>query len=329
MQQYRDNSNHLITDAYIRLEYVRSLTDLYGILDNETLKTNVTDLKQFVADLEEQEEKSPRNKDTSAIYGVVLSFLLDLESNNDKNLMLQLVERITTEQYPGLPFYSYVTKKGKAVFVNVYLCEREYSPQGIKTTIRATKDLYRDSETGKACSQDHANAVLYKRSGEVIRQSESKFTSKKNYFRYATEKQFTAAMTRLKAWYIRTYEKIAAVVLKVTISFKKFILNKTNRKAVAKIFNKALADMETMYRQRYTMLEELSDERDGQISRDKKRDLETIYKEVDGKIRSAASFTYKKRVTFSLDLDESKEKASETAELLKDYFMERLQTVTY
>ena len=75
MQHYRDNRNHLITDAYIRLEYVRSLADLYGILDSETLKTNVTDLKQFVADLEEQEEKSPRNKDTSAIYGVVLSFL--------------------------------------------------------------------------------------------------------------------------------------------------------------------------------------------------------------------------------------------------------------
>lgn len=326
MQQYRDNRGKLITDTYIHLDYIRSLTGLLSVFDNEPLQTNIENCKRFIADLEEQEEKSPRNKDTGIIYGVVLSFLLDQNSNGDQDVINKLADQIRGK-YPELPYYCYVTRKGKAVFINFYLCEREYSPSGIKIEVRAGKDLYRNSKTGKACKEGDADAVLYRRAGDVIRTTESKFTKKKDYFRYATEKQFLTIMGKLKQWYINVYERVLQITIKAGISFKKFILNKTRNKATARIFNTALAELEEMYKRRYNALEYLSDELNGQISRTQKGALERLYRMVDKKIRNAETFTYNKKIKFTLDLDAPREQANENAELLKDYFQAKLLTV--
>lgn len=328
MKQYRDNRNRLITDTYIHLEYIRTQRGFLNVFENETLRTNIKNPGQFKKDLIEQEEHSPRNRNTATIYGVVLSFLLDEETNRDKGVINKLSEQIA-EKYKALPYFAYVTEKGKAVFINFYLCEREYNPKGIKTTVRARTDLYRNRNTGMACKKEDPDAVLYKKAGETIRTTQSRFTSKRDYFRYATEKQFLTLMARLKQWYINIYERVLDIAVKTGISFKKFILNKTSNKATARIFNNALAEMEQVYKERYTVLEQLSDELNGQINRKQKGELERIYRQVETKIRNAETFTYKRKIKFTLDLTAPIEKAKENAELLKDYFRQKISKVGY
>ena len=297
MKQYYDNNHNLITDAYIRLTFIKETSLLDGIFGCDCLLTDIEDLSTFKADLVEQEEHSPKNKGKESTYGVVISFLLDKEKNSSKASIDKLAKEIV-KRYEDLPFYCFLTRKGEGVFINVYVCERRYDPKGMKIQVKASKDLYINSKTKKRCLPDDEDAVLFKREGEVIRETSSKFSSKVSTFRFASEKQFLLCMTKLKEWFIEIYKK------------------------AARVFNAALVDMEEMFNRYYEHLEGISDELNGQISPKLKGQMESLVGMIQAKIRNGESFDH--GIPFSLNLSSPPDVALVEADLLKTYFEVRL-----
>ena len=321
MKQYYDIHHHLITDAYIRLTFIKDPSLLDGIFKLECILTNIEDPFAFRTDLVEQENRSPKNKGKESTYGVVVSFLLDKEKNSDRVSIDKLTKEIV-KRYEDLPFYCFLTKKGEGVFINVYVCERHYDPEGMKIQVKASKDLYISSKTKKRCRPDDENAVLFKREGEVIRETSSKFSSKVSTFRFASERQFLLCMTNLKKWFIEIYQKVLDIVIRTGISFKKFVLSKLEYKKAAKVFNTALVDMEEMFNRYYEHLEGISDELNGQISPKLRGEMESLVSMIQTKIRNDDSFVY--GIPFNLNLSSTPDVALMEADLLKAYFEARL-----
>ena len=321
MKQYYDNNHNLITDAYIRLTFIKEPSLLDGIFSCDCLLTDIEDLSTFKADLVEQKEHSPKNKGKESTYGVVVSFLLDKEKNSGRASIDKLTKEIV-KRYEDLPFYCFLTRKGEGVFINVYVCERRYDPKGMKIQVKASKDLYINSKTKKRCLPDDEDAVLFKKEGEVIRETSFKFSSKVSTFRFASEKQFLLCMTKLKEWFIEIYKKVLDIVIKTGISFKKFVLSKLEYKKAARVFNAALVDMEEMFNRYYEHLEGISDELNGQISPKLKGQMESLVGMIQAKIRNGESFDH--GIPFSLNLSSSPDVALVEADLLKTYFEVRL-----
>ena len=331
MNRYRDRRNKLVTNSYIKLEYVKDIQALKDITKYEPVSSNITDFSLFCDDLLEYEEQgTSKRKNTSSNYGVLITFMLNNEAMAKGEVLDNLIDHIVS-RYGQLPYYAYVVQRGKGYYLVMYMCERYYNHEGLDIIIKAKKDSYKNKKTGKACLENDKDAYLYRQEGEIISHTVSKFTSKQRYFRFGNTSSFLKYMSYLKNWFMDICENVLKVAINKGISFKRFVVERAKNKGIARLYNDALIDFERIYDNAFSTLEAISDSLSGDIERHDRHELEDLYTLYNTKIKEGQGFKVKtsssRTFSYCFSLDNDYKTASDTIKAVKELFKSEIESL--
>lgn len=337
MRTYNLNTSkkqRLNTNCYINLEYIKDYNRLFNMFNSGIVDTNITDVNKFISDLVNYELESSNGKraDTLNNYGVLLTFLLEKE---EKPGNLVKLSREIAKNYGNLPYISCITTQGKGNYLQICFSERYYYPNGQIREVKAKKDSYRDAKTGKACNKEDANAVLWRKKGDIISSSIETFSSKVRYFRYASEQQFYNFIDKLKLFFIDLCKSILKAVNYTGITFKKYVLKVLafKQKGNARLWNRTFNRMEDRFNYAVECLEQTN------YLQDAKKQLDSLFIKYNTLLHANKQFydNNKKfyiplkygKISFSIDFNTSYRKAKEDTNLLLDRFNKELDTIVF
>ena len=112
-----------------------------------------------------------------------LRIMIPLKCGEEKYTELFKSVMETIKNIENCPVFSVIERKGKCTYMDIYISEREYYPEGEEHTEHYTSDWYRDPKTGRRCAGDKPGAVLEHKKGDVRSRAVTKFSNKKNVLR--------------------------------------------------------------------------------------------------------------------------------------------------
>lgn len=216
--------NYFNNNAYIRMDIVKKQQALKSIASVKVLDTNIpVPLNKFFSALINHEKafNTSKKRGLKIRYGVILTFLLPHELS--KATISKLSNNIVST-YDNLPFVSWISKQGKGKYLNLYICERHFFPDGSVHETIAKNDRYRNRLTGQICSCDSIDKEflqLVYSAGEVISSEVVYFSTKKDYFKFASEKHFNKFISVAKNKWIDLLQKHAKCKAEKAITFHK------------------------------------------------------------------------------------------------------------
>lgn len=218
--------NHYNNNTYIHMEIVKKQQTLKNIASTKILVTNISiPLTKFFSALINHEKKfnTSKQRGLKIRYGVVLTFLLPHELS--KSTISELSNNIIST-YDNLPFVSWISKQGKGKYLNLYICERHFFPEGVVYETIAKNNRYRNKLTGQICScnsTDKENLQLIYSAGEIISSETVYFSTKKDFFKFVSDKHFNRIMSIAKNKWINLLQKHAKCKVEKAITFHKLV----------------------------------------------------------------------------------------------------------
>lgn len=334
MQSYElnfTNTSIYNSDVYINLSYVED--ESFFSTRRRPIISNIDNYSLFVDDLLrfEKNQKSGRSSTDKICYGVLLKYQLPYKTEN-KNELISMAENLV-ESYSRYPYFVYITEKGDAQYINLYICEREYYVDGIMVKTYAKSDRYRNSKTGKMCMKDCPDAVLYKKEGEVISEKFTIFSSKTQKFHFSGKESFVAFMNTLKEQFISICERVMDVLARSCYTIKRFIIEELsdNQRSAARIWNQAFRRVEDSFAlliQEAALNDKLSSVRgslDKFVYSYHQHMKQRFY---DSNNNWVIKFNAGHKIRYEIDLSAPLQEVRQATELFQDQFLLKLQEAT-
>ena len=256
MRRYTETNSN----AYVELKVMHSSKEIEDLVNSHSfLYTNqAIELADFLHALDdyEAEVRTSKGIDTDMRYGVIFTFLLDKDYDNDALVELS---KVLIAKYEDLPAYAYTYKLGKGHYLEIYFSERHYYPDGKKVKIFANCDRYQNEKTGKICKSTDEDAILIKKKGSYIRTDTIIFSKKVRFFKFQSPKAFEAAMNKLKNDFMNMLEEYCNAKIEYGVSFKRIVKRGyigAERKKI-EVWNNTFARMETVFNDAIKVLKEL------------------------------------------------------------------------
>ena len=170
-----------IEPVYLKdLECLKGSSYLYDKiwLNNSFSSVSVND---FLNELESYYEHANSHENAR----VLEKLRVMLPTRCNKSIYKEFFEDIvsTVKNIEDCPIIAKLEKKGKCAYLDIYVCERMYNPEGIESIQYYTSDWYRNKKTGRRCTKNHPDAILEHGKGEFRSSETVKFSKKKNVFR--------------------------------------------------------------------------------------------------------------------------------------------------
>lgn len=257
--KYKDpNTNRskevIKTNGYINLNRLHNTDELDSLYyGNDIVSTNIENYESFSSDLKEYTiNNNFNNTDTEKIVAVSLECLLESEANIE--YIDTIIDKIM-DRYDNLPYFAWVKKEGKGIYLCLSICERYYYPSGKEFIVLAKNDIYENIYTHKRCKSTDPDAVVVKYAGDVLRSYVSKFSKKTDFFKFK-KNCFEKVWNEFKLWFIEMLKSVCDTTVIVGMSFKKYVLRgktKKTRNAMRK-WNSALEKIEDNFNDAVTGL---------------------------------------------------------------------------
>lgn len=193
----------------------------------EPFLSNINNLsfEDFLTAMLEYENKS--NHSENVRCGVLLTFLLDHKRSNDD---LEFLSHKIIKSFDNLPFYAFQQKNGKGYYLTLYVCERHYYPEEKEIPVYATNDRYINAKSKKITTKNDPDAILTVKKGDLIKYKKVIFSSKEDFFKFATKKQFEYFFEVLKQKFMYQLKKLSNATVEKGISVKKFNIKKQSKR---------------------------------------------------------------------------------------------------
>lgn len=216
--------NSTDSNLYINLTTLRinSYEAIVGTL-GDFLCSNMGQLRisEFLDELISFEQSHNRNKEESLRLGCLLTYMLD---RSHERSVLKHLAKLLSNRFKGLPYWAFKLRKGTATYIQLYVCERYYYPEGKEFFKKATSDRYFNKLTGKICKSDDPNAVLKYKKGQPTSKTETICFEpvKVDTFRFVNKEDFTNFMASLKQQLKNVLEMVVKVEFNEYLPIFKF-----------------------------------------------------------------------------------------------------------
>lgn len=179
---YRYNPVHSFYDDMIeQLQYMQSSKYKRKMFKSnvceydeliETISYFSDNLKDFHRDFKNKQNVEGANIKILIPYQVINNIEKIDKSKHSKNNSLsgynKLINKLIKAFKPqniNLPYFAFLNKEGKGVYLTIIYVDREYYSKARKFNIKAQRDMY-FTEEGKLCKKDTPNAILKYKKGE-------------------------------------------------------------------------------------------------------------------------------------------------------------------
>lgn len=229
-----------INNAYIRLTYMKDIKDVRSFFLSCPVYTNISDKNKFVDDLEKYEIKNNQalKRGMAVTYGIKISLMIDNEHEYDNEKLCELSKSFCNEYLKGLPVYCLDHAERNGKYLDVYVCEREYYPEGKECLYICKSDRYKNKITKKITTKDDPNAILFAKKGDILSRKEIVFSKKVDTFRFCSKKKFHYFICELKDFWMDLMSKILKIEIINAITLKKIRLkgrkDKVERSRISK-----------------------------------------------------------------------------------------------
>lgn len=175
------------TNQYIRLDRLKSydeITELISTNSLTSLRSNQTiSLMEFTDKLIEHDRRKKK------ILYITLDIMLPLQSITSKKTRAKFVDEFMelNKQISKLPYYAFSHKRGKATYIYIVICDRQYYPEGLSEKCTCKHDIYRNKK-GQLCKSTDDGAILTQNAGSSKKEKTVYFSKKKSYFRFVSLK---------------------------------------------------------------------------------------------------------------------------------------------
>lgn len=192
---------------YIRKEKIQSPRDARSILRTQELisplylngKASATPVSAYLKELLAFEKTAASKTGHADKYTILDSFTVMLPTDCSDLYYDDFINTLVKDTHGGknLPHFATHWTQGKGDYITVYFSSRNYFPDGITATIKATSDTYRDAR-GRRCKADAEGAVLVARKGDIIRRTTTHFSLRKSDLFCMEYHVFKRTMERIK-----------------------------------------------------------------------------------------------------------------------------------
>ena len=209
--------NQDINNGFVHIEPIHYTYQIKAITEYALLvDTNFpsVDFVSFYNALEEYNfkrfSKSEKRLGKESVIMLKMEFLLDKKHDGSilKTLSKEIMEFIQNKYFECVtPYWCWLIKYGKGYYLEFFISEREFFPEGQRVKVKKAFIQYKNPKTKKICKKDDPDAVLWERPAVY---EYTQFGIKKiRPFNIPDSRFFEATIKLLKNEWIRLLEETA------------------------------------------------------------------------------------------------------------------------
>lgn len=205
MEIVKDIENKIKYQGFLRVKIVRKIEEVMNLTKrNRKLIGNINgSLNDYLIDLKEYENSVKREYKSNykRRYGIIFTLLLPKDKEWTTLELIKIASKFykyVVGEEKGLRYAAFKETKGKAIYLKVYISDREsYSTSRIKTYKR---DLYVNKYTHTICKKTDPNAMLKCRKGDYKLDENGEAMIEHLLFKERKSRRFVYKDNHFEAW---------------------------------------------------------------------------------------------------------------------------------